>query len=505
MTKGNIDAFLKVLFAREAGDNSKIINYAGYIGKYQFGESALVDLGYYAADNTLQNDWKGKWKGKHGVNSRSDFLNSETAQDVAAKEWIALLCKRMRKLGLDLYIGSVVKGVMITDSGIIAGAHLKGFGTDKHPGVKHFLKSNGEIDPEDGLKTSVSKYVSQFGGYDVGCCKKVTMAFSEKKTGTPIVGLKVQVTKNGKIHNTGNTDENGLIKTLHSFNSGDKFEILVEKISGGVKRLKASVVDEADVTLAFLSPKAKLVATTETHKGEPKELAKNPALATSEKTATRVTSDYLDKASATWQYVAKPAPKRDNTVEKTRNINGHPTIVVKKNTPTLSPSPVMAMQKTIPGLLFPFEKRPKESYKDGARRFGSHRTATRKHAGIDLYAPVGTPVRAMADGVVLQIYPFYAETWVVEVDHTTFIARYGEIEEDGILVIPKEKIKRGQKIGQVGKLKGLNISMLHLELYATTENPTEKGKGLTQKNNAPFERRDDLINPTDSIDLAVLE
>jgi len=47
--------------------------------------------------------------------------------------------------------------------------------------------------------------------------------------------------------------------------------------------------------------------------------------------------------------------------------------------------------------------------------------------------------------------------------------------------------------------------MLHLELYGTTENPKEKGKALTQKTRQPFQRRDDLINPTESIDQAVLE
>ena len=99
MTKGNQEDLLKALFAREAGTNTKVINYAGYVGKYQFGESALIDLGYYIADGTAANDWSGKWTKKHGVDSLEKFRNDEAAQDVAAREWIALLCKRSKIYG----------------------------------------------------------------------------------------------------------------------------------------------------------------------------------------------------------------------------------------------------------------------------------------------------------------------------------------------------------------------------------------------------------------------
>ena len=193
MSKGNIDAFLKALFQREAGKNTKVINYAGYIGKYQFGESALIDLGYYKADGTKKNDWEGSWTGKHGIDTRSEFLNSEAAQDVAAREWVALLCKRMKKMKLDAFIGKTIKGIKITESGIIAGAHLKGFGSEKHPGVAQFLRSNGATDAGDGLGTKVSHYVGLLADYELGCCNKLSVVFAEKKTGAPIPGMQVQV------------------------------------------------------------------------------------------------------------------------------------------------------------------------------------------------------------------------------------------------------------------------------------------------------------------------
>ena len=607
-SKGDIDAYLGALFKREAGgvDHTKI-NKAGYIGKYQFGEPALIDLGYYTADGTNKNDWSGKWKGKNGINSRDDFLNDAVAQDMAAKEWVALLCKRMRIYKLDAYIGKTVNGIEITDSGIIAGAHLKGFGSEKHPGVRQFLKSNGEVDPEDGLGTPVSHYVELFAGYDVGCCKQACLAFAEKKTGAPIAGMKVQIKKNGKVHKTVRTDKNGLINTPFAFSPGDAIEVLVEKIAGGYKSLKTAIMDDANLILAFVSPKAKAVVTTEAHKGTPQPRAtttKSPAppapkatagastnstmtastvptpststdknattavegkpaentttTDTSEQVAADTTSpenatfDKLDAMERVWQRmcsyqaqdvlagdnstesqpagsaVAKVAEAEDqkstkgateektdksqknnvapSPVEKARNTKGHPVAAIKKKEQLPAPKVVAPMQKVIPGLLFPLEKRPKDSYKTGARRFGSSR-GQRRHAGIDLYAVKGTPVRAMADGVVIKVYDFYCKTSAIEVDHGTFIARYGEVDPNPLNIFVKkgQKVKRGGLLGKVGHLVGIKVpsDMLHLEFYGTTESPRKTA--LSQKETPPYQRRADLFDPTPSIDIAEMK
>ncbi|KQF71450.1 hypothetical protein APC22_05960 [Acinetobacter pittii] len=60
-------------------------NSLGYIGFFQFGEAALIDLGYYKhwkdnSDKTEENDWTGSWTGHNGVNSLSDFLKSPAKQ-----------------------------------------------------------------------------------------------------------------------------------------------------------------------------------------------------------------------------------------------------------------------------------------------------------------------------------------------------------------------------------------------------------------------------------------
>lgn len=161
-------------------------------------------------------------------------------------------------------------------------------------------------------------------------------------------------------------------------------------------------------------------------------------------------------------------------------------------------------KKVISGLLYPLAIKATADYHDGARRFGSRRAKGRKHAGIDLYAPAGTVVRAMSDGKVINVYAFYCGTWAIEIDHGSFIARYGEIDPDQnkIFVDKGDTVKRGEQIAVVGVLIGIKVpsNMLHLELYASTSHAS-----LTEKGSPPYQRRNDLFDPTPSIDKASMQ
>lgn len=152
-------------------------------------------------------------------------------------------------------------------------------------------------------------------------------------------------------------------------------------------------------------------------------------------------------------------------------------------------------------IYFPLNAVPEESYKTGPRAFASYRTPTRSHAGVDLYHPYMSPIRAIADGVIVQpAYFFYDGTYALEVNHPGVgVVRYGEISSGKVIKFTAgEKVKAGQLIAYVGFLDSLKKSMLHFELYAGTASGP-----LTVRSNLPYQRRKDLKNPTALVDKLV--
>jgi len=146
-------------------------------------------------------------------------------------------------------------------------------------------------------------------------------------------------------------------------------------------------------------------------------------------------------------------------------------------------------------VLFPFFSPPTKDYNTGMRRFGSRRSkGKRLHAGCDLYAPKGTKIRAMKDGMVMRpVEYFYMGTSVLLIHHGNFIARYGEISHVANGIKNGSDIKKGDVIAYVGELKfksGNTMSMLHLELYSGS------GSGPLTVSGNKYRRRGDLIDPT---------
>ena len=158
-----LQQFLNDLGARESAGNYKAFNRYGYAGKYQMGEAALIDAGYYRKPSRrYNNDWSGIFLGKDGIYSIQDFLNSPKAQENAQiifkkKQWSYL-----KAVGADNYLGLIINGFLITPSGLLAGAHLKGVGS-----VIEYLKSMGKYIGKDAFGTSIESYIKQFANYDV--------------------------------------------------------------------------------------------------------------------------------------------------------------------------------------------------------------------------------------------------------------------------------------------------------------------------------------------------
>ena len=129
------------------------------------GEDAMIDAGYYRRDGTPKaNDWKpSNFTGKNGINSLADFLASPAKQTQAITDYNQKQWSYITAMGLDKAIGRTINGILITESGLLAGAHLVGIG-----GLQQFINSNGSIVPVDGNKTPITKYVKDFGGFALG-------------------------------------------------------------------------------------------------------------------------------------------------------------------------------------------------------------------------------------------------------------------------------------------------------------------------------------------------
>ena len=155
---------------------------------------------------------------------------------------------------------------------------------------------------------------------------------------------------------------------------------------------------------------------------------------------------------------------------------------------------------------FPFPSLPASDWTHSPRGFGSNRNNGRRaHAGCDLYFEKGTWIYAIADGTVTRgPYPFYCETFALEVDHGDFLARYGEIQKTTI-VKEGDRVHAGEQIAKVGHLIGIQVpsDMLHFELYdKTASGPltiTDANRSKKRSDGIPFMRRTDLIDPTSQL------
>lgn len=151
--------FTERLAYLESSGDAFAVNAYGFLGKYQMGECALIDAGFYFYDATgcRQQDWIGSWTGAMGVHGPLDFLYNADAQDTAVHLFMSANWAEIHRRGLDTYVGQSVRGVRVTEAGLLAGAHLGGVG-----GLETFLLSDGLDDPGDANGTTVSRYISLF-------------------------------------------------------------------------------------------------------------------------------------------------------------------------------------------------------------------------------------------------------------------------------------------------------------------------------------------------------
>ena len=158
-----LEQFFNDLGSRESAGNYAAVNKYGYLGKYQMGEQALIDTGYYLKPSKkYNNDWSGKFTGKDAVFSKQDFLKNHLAQENAQFLFMKKQWSYLKSVKAHNYLGKIINGFKITSSGLLAAAHLKGAGA-----VILYLKNNGNIIQKDAFGTTVESYMMKFANYDV--------------------------------------------------------------------------------------------------------------------------------------------------------------------------------------------------------------------------------------------------------------------------------------------------------------------------------------------------
>ena len=136
--------FKEALAFKESSGNYSTVNEFGYLGKYQFGAETLKLVGIY---NTMR------------------FLEDPELQE---KAFIANTMRNKWILRRDIkrFVGKTIDGVVVTESGILAAAHLAGPGS-----VKRYLRSYGAVGFADAFGTTVRYYMKKFSGYDTSFIK----------------------------------------------------------------------------------------------------------------------------------------------------------------------------------------------------------------------------------------------------------------------------------------------------------------------------------------------
>ena len=126
----------------ESVSNYNKVNRFGYLGKYQFGKGTLKI---------------------YGVSNINEFKNNPALQEkvflmnVMRNKWIL-------RREISWYSNRYLNGIYVSESGIIAAAHLSGPGN-----VKKFLRSHCDrnLDKEDANGTSISDYMKIFKNYSL--------------------------------------------------------------------------------------------------------------------------------------------------------------------------------------------------------------------------------------------------------------------------------------------------------------------------------------------------
>ena len=131
--------FKEALAFKESRGQYSAINKLGYLGKYQFGTSTLKLIGIYNTTSFLQDPQ---------LQEKAFLANAKR------NKWVL-------RRDIKRFVGHKINGTVVTESGILAAAHLAGPGS-----VKRYLRSYGAVGFSDAFGTNIASYMRKFSSYD---------------------------------------------------------------------------------------------------------------------------------------------------------------------------------------------------------------------------------------------------------------------------------------------------------------------------------------------------
>ena len=176
-------AYKNLLGYKESRNNPYIASQSGYIGKYQFGVTALVESGVVNSINEayefqqtfirLYEDHKNAITDEEKQTTKKLLVEhfpeseQEIALDNLVKKQEKLLISELNRNGknvdsLDDLVGDTISGFQITKSGLIAATHLVG-----STNVVNFIISDGQSVISDGNGVSLTYYLEKFANFEI--------------------------------------------------------------------------------------------------------------------------------------------------------------------------------------------------------------------------------------------------------------------------------------------------------------------------------------------------
>lgn len=166
-------------------------------GAYQFTFATLKGLGMVKSGSTPafgEGEWSGvEWTGKHGINSRADFLASQSAQDAVFSEFTS---NNWGTISSSVPVGDTVNGVPMTQSGALHAAHMLGAGgfnqwasCGYQPQCLNMSQASANNMTREQFQAHLMKRVAEGGGYDASMVLNGEFGEDGVVQEIPMVGL----------------------------------------------------------------------------------------------------------------------------------------------------------------------------------------------------------------------------------------------------------------------------------------------------------------------------